>query len=441
MLKKTSLALGGAALFLAWNGLLLLFLWSRPGGVPGPQSAENPESSRLLPAQLLQLAQDAEAELRLQRELLLQIQRFGRRQRQKTPEPPRPPAAGTEAELPVIPVLVLACDRSSVRRCLDKILRYRPSARRFPVIVSQDCGHAETARVIASYGRAVAHIRQPDLSDIPVPPEHRKFQGYYRISRHYRWALGQVFRTFRYRAAIVVEDDLEVAPDFFEYFQAVFPLLRRDPSLWCASAWNDNGKEAMVDAGRAELLYRTDFFPGLGWLLLAELWDELEPKWPPAFWDDWMRQPEQRRGRSCVRPEVSRTMTFGRKGVSHGQFFDQYLKFIKLNDRFVPFTQLDLSYLRKEEYERSFLHQVYSAPEVTLEELQRDAGAEPGPVRLQYRGRDAFKALAKALGLMDDLKSGVPRAGYRGIVSFVRRGRRVFLAPPSDWTGYDPSWS
>ncbi|NXS23916.1 MGAT1 acetylglucosaminyltransferase, partial [Mystacornis crossleyi] len=440
MLKKTSLALGGAALFLAWNGLLLLFLWSRPGALPGPQSPQNPDGSRLLPAQLLQLAQDAEAELRLQRDLLLQIRELGRLQRLRTPKPPRT-APAAEAELPVIPVLVLACDRSSVRRCLDKILRYRPSARRFPVIVSQDCGHAETARVIASYGRAVAHIRQPDLSDIAVPPEHRKFQGYYRISRHYRWALGQVFRTFRYRAAIVVEDDLEVAPDFFEYFQAVFPLLQRDPSLWCASAWNDNGKEAMVDAGHAELLYRTDFFPGLGWLLLAELWDELEPKWPPAFWDDWMRQPEQRRGRSCVRPEVSRTMTFGRKGVSHGQFFDQYLKFIKLNDRFVPFTQLDLSYLKKEEYERFFLQQVYSAPEIKIEELQKDAGRDLGAVRLQYRGRDSFKALAKALGLMDDLKSGVPRAGYRGIVSFMCRGRRVFLAPPSDWTGYDPSWS
>ncbi|NXC07665.1 MGAT1 acetylglucosaminyltransferase, partial [Orthonyx spaldingii] len=444
MLKKTSLALGGAALFLAWNGLLLLFLWGRPGGLPSPQSPQSPEGSRLLPAQLLQLAQDAEAELRLQRDLLLQIQKFSRFQHQKTPKPPQIPttaAAAAPEELPVIPVLVLACDRSSVRRCLDGILRYRPSARRFPVIVSQDCGHAETARVIASYGPAVAHIRQPDLSDIAVPPEHRKFQGYYRISRHYRWALGQVFRTFRYRAAIVVEDDLEVAPDFFEYFQAVLPLLQRDPSLWCVSAWNDNGKEAMVDAGRAELLYRTDFFPGLGWLLLAELWDELEPKWPAAFWDDWMRQPEQRRGRSCVRPEVSRTVTFGRKGVSHGQFFDQYLKFIKLNDRFVPFTQLDLSYLKKDEYERFFLQQVYSAPEVKIEELQKDAGRDSGAVRLQYRGRDSFKALAKALGLMDDLKSGVPRAGYRGIVSFVCRGRRVFLAPPSDWTGYDPSWS
>ncbi|KFQ20578.1 Alpha-1,3-mannosyl-glycoprotein 2-beta-N-acetylglucosaminyltransferase, partial [Mesitornis unicolor] len=341
----------------------------------------------------------------------------------------------------VLPVLVLACDRSGVRRCLDRILRYRPSAQRFPVIVSQDCGHAETARLIGAYGDAVSHIRQPDLADVPVPPEHRKFQGYYKIARHYRWALGQIFRVFRYRAVIVVEDDLDVAPDFFEYFQAAFPLLRDDPTLWCVSAWNDNGKEQMVDVGRPDLLYRTDFFPGLGWLLLAELWDELEPKWPRAFWDDWMRQPEQRRDRACVRPEISRTATFGRKGVSHGQFFDQYLKFIKLNDRFVPFTQLDLSYLRKEPYERSFLAQVYAAPEVRVEELQGNRRQHLGAVRLQYRGRDAFKAFAKALGLMDDLKSGVPRAGYRGVVSFVYRGRRVYLAPPRDWAGYDPTWS
>ncbi|KAM6107025.1 alpha-1,3-mannosyl-glycoprotein 2-beta-N-acetylglucosaminyltransferase isoform 1-T2 [Phoenicopterus ruber ruber] len=446
MLKKSSLVLWGAALFIAWNGLLLLFLWSRP---PSPAS----DGARLT-AEVIRLAQDAETELERQKELLRQIHRYsglwgGRRRRRGgrvTPKPPPPPPSPPPPRLTdpsgvVLPVLVMACDRSTVRRCLDKLLRYRPSAQRFPVIVSQDCGHAETARVIASYGDAVAHIRQPDLGDIPVPAEHRKFQGYYKIARHYRWALGQVFRTFRYRAVIVVEDDLEVAPDFFEYFQATFPLLLADRSLWCVSAWNDNGKEQMVDVGQAELLYRTDFFPGLGWLLLAELWDELEPKWPQAFWDDWMRQPEQRRDRSCVRPEVSRTMTFGRKGVSHGQFFDQYLKFIKLNDRFVPFTQLDLSYLKKEEYERSFLPKVYAAPEVRVEELQGNRRRDLGAVRLQYSGRDSFKAFAKALGLMDDLKSGVPRAGYRGIVSFVYRGRRVYLAPPADWTGYDPAWS
>ncbi|NXH17435.1 MGAT1 acetylglucosaminyltransferase, partial [Bucco capensis] len=459
--KKKNLVLWGVVLFLAWNGLLLLFLWNHP--------TSSPAEGDLLTAQVIRLAQDAEAELEKQKVLLRQIHHrynaaWRRRHRggggqggggegakqpplpskqpppQPEPSPPLPPTT-INPSTTTLPILVMACDRSTVRRCLDKLLRYRPSAQRFPIIVSQDCGHLETSKVISSYGDEVIHIHQPDLSDIPVPAEHRKFQGYYKIARHYRWALGQVFRRFHYQAVIVVEDDLEVAPDFFEYFQATFPLLVSDRSLWCISAWNDNGKEQMVDVAEAELLYRTDFFPGLGWLLLKELWDELEKKWPAAFWDDWMRQPEQRRERSCIRPEVSRTMTFGRKGVSHGQFFDQYLKFIKLNDRFVPFTQLDLSYLKKEEYERSYLAKVYAAPEVKVEELQGNRRRELSPVRLQYSSRDSFKAFAKALGLMDDLKSGVPRAGYRGIVSFVYRGRRVYLAPPSDWAGYDPSWS
>lgn len=29
-----------------------------------------------------------------------------------------------------------------------------------------------------------------------------------------------------------------------------------------------------------ELLYRTDFFPGLGWMLERTVWQELESKWP-----------------------------------------------------------------------------------------------------------------------------------------------------------------
>lgn len=35
-----------------------------------------------------------------------------------------------------------------------------------------------------------------------------------------------------------------------------------------------------------------------------------------SFWDDWMREPEQRKNRSCIHPEISRSKTFGRTGVS-----------------------------------------------------------------------------------------------------------------------------
>ena len=70
----------------------------------------------------------------------------------------------------------------------------------------------------------------------------------------------------------------------------------------------------LIDESRPDLLYRTDFFGGLGWMMTSELWTEIGPKWPRSYWDDWIRNPEQRRERACIRPEISRTRTFGKVG-------------------------------------------------------------------------------------------------------------------------------
>ena len=90
--------------------------------------------------------------------------------------------------------------------------------------------------------------------------------------------------------------------------------------------------------------------------IFTELWNELSIKWPRSYWDDWMREPAQRKNRACIRPEISRTKTFGKIGVSNGLFFEKHLKYIYLNQKFVPFTVLDLSYLEKEKYDARFDH-------------------------------------------------------------------------------------
>jgi alpha-1,3-mannosyl-glycoprotein beta-1,2-N-acetylglucosaminyltransferase len=238
---------------------------------------------------------------------------------------------------------------------------------------------------------------------------------------------------------IIVEDDLDISPDFFEYFRATYPLLHSDPTLWCVSAWNDNGKRDMV-ADDPELLYRTDFFPGLGWMLEKSTWLELEPTWPITFWDDWMRHPDQRHDRACIRPEVPRTSTFGKIGVSKGQYFEKHLKFIQHNVRPVAFTEKDLSYLLKENYDQTFTSTVYGAPLLSSAQLVSDDHIEEKVVRIQYDDLPGFKALSKLIGIMDDFKAGVPRAAYRGVVSVMYRGRRVYLAPPPDWKTYDTTW-
>ncbi|KAK0175286.1 hypothetical protein PV327_009047 [Microctonus hyperodae] len=302
---------------------------------------------------------------------------------------------------PIIVILVFSCNRITVQKCLDQLIKLRPSAEQFPIIVSQDCDHQATADIIKSYGEEVIHIQ----------------------------------------TAIIVEDDLDIAPDFFEYFLGTYPLLVADRSLWCVSAWNDNGKSGLVDEHAPHLLYRTDFFPGLGWMLTRDLWMELSPKWPKSYWDDWIRQPEQRKNRACIRPELSRTRTFGKVGVSNGQFYEKHLKFIKLNDQFVPFTKMNLTYLLKDNYDITFVNEVYKSAVVTYAELKSGKIVASGPVRIPYYTRQTYKNTAKMLGLMDDFRSGVPRTGYRGVVTLFYNNRRVHLAPNTNWNGYDITWS
>ncbi|TRY96726.1 hypothetical protein DNTS_009596 [Danionella cerebrum] len=450
--KRSPLVICGAFTFVAWNVVLVFVLMKRPSSPGTVDNQLEPNDVQQKPVggkldniinEVLRVADAFEAELESQKKILLQIQNHWSVWENKDgTQETKPKATAANNAVPVvIPILVIACNRVTVKRCLDKLIEHRPSAELYPIIVSQDCGHQETSDVIGSYGSQLTHIKQPDLSDIAVPSQHKKFQGYYKISRHYRWALNQIFNSFSYSTVVVVEDDLEVAPDFFEYFRALHPMLKSDPTLWCVSAWNDNGREGFVDPGKSNLLYRTDFFPGLGWMLTKDLWVELEPKWPASFWDDWMRHPDQRRDRSCIRPEISRTLTFGRKGVSLGQFYDKYLRFIKLNSEFVPFTKMDLSYLDKNTYDESFEKEVYAAPLITVEDIKSGKLSGPGPFRVQYSSPDSFKMLARNIGIMDDLKSGVPRAGYRGVVSFLSRGKRVYVAPPAGWSHYDPNWS
>ncbi|XP_008477431.1 alpha-1,3-mannosyl-glycoprotein 2-beta-N-acetylglucosaminyltransferase [Diaphorina citri] len=339
-----------------------------------------------------------------------------------------------------IAIVVIACNRVTVSRCLDLLIKYRPSVEKFPIIVSQDCNHEATTNVIKSYQNQVHLIQQPNQQDIAVPPKEKKFKGYFKIARHYGWALNQMFYEFNFSTAIVIEDDLDIAPDFFEYFLGTYPLLISDPTLWCVSAWNDNGKPTLIDTSSSDLLYRTDFFPGLGWMLTKDLWDEISVKWPRSYWDDWIRQPEQRKDRACIRPEISRTRTFGKIGVSNGMYFDKHLKFIHLNDHFVPFTKLNLTYLLRENYDVEYVKLVYSLPTVTYDDLKMNTIKHDGAVRIAYYTKDQFRRNAKFLGLMDDFRSGVPRTGYRGIVSFIYNSRRVFLAPHPSWRGYDPTW-
>ncbi|RWS14828.1 hypothetical protein B4U79_10427 [Dinothrombium tinctorium] len=177
-----------------------------------------------------------------------------------------------------------------------------------------------------------------------------------RISQHYKASLTATFNLFpSAQFAIILEEDLDVSPDFFSYFNQTRRLLEEDDSIYCISAWNDQGYEHTAED--PSLLYRVETMPGLGWMLKRSLYkEELETRWPTPEklwdWDMWMRLPEIRKDRDCIVPDVSRTYHFGSSGLNMNSYFhDTYFKKHAFNR--VPNVRLqNLDSVKKENYER-----------------------------------------------------------------------------------------
>ena len=142
-----------------------------------------------------------------------------------------------------------------------------------PVYVSQDGDHAPTAAVARRFN--VTHWQRPRFALLSP-----RQQGQAWLAQHYKWALDRVLLERNHSHAILLEDDMVFSPDFVRFFAQTAWLLDADPTLWCVSSWNDNGFESLVQPSDAARLFRTDFFPGLGWMLRRELWLELAPGLP-----------------------------------------------------------------------------------------------------------------------------------------------------------------
>ncbi|XP_027185105.1 alpha-1,3-mannosyl-glycoprotein 2-beta-N-acetylglucosaminyltransferase isoform X1 [Coffea eugenioides] len=335
----------------------------------------------------------------------------------------------SNVQVPVAAVVVMACNRADyLERTIKSILKYQKSvASKFPLFISQDGSDPNVKNRALSYDQ-LTYMQHLDYE--PVHPDRPgELIAYYKIARHYKWALDQLFYKHNFSRVIILEDDMEIAPDFFAYFEAGAMLLDSDKSIMAISSWNDNGQKQFVQDPYA--LYRSDFFPGLGWMLSISTWDELSPKWPKAYWDDWLRQKENHKGRQFVRPEVCRTYNFGEHGSSLGQFFKQYLKPIKLNDVQVDWKSMDLSYLMEDKYVKHFAELVKNAKPVYGADAVLKAYNIDGDVRIQYRDQMDFEFIARQFGIFEEWKDGIPRASYKGVVVFrYQTPRRVFLVGP-----------
>ncbi|CAK9177925.1 unnamed protein product [Ilex paraguariensis] len=305
-------------------------------------------------------------------------------------------------QVPVAAVVVMACNRADyLERTIKSILKYQtPVASKYPLFVSQDGSNPDVRNKALSYDQ-LTYMQHLDFE--PVHPERPgEIIAYYKIARHYKWALDQLFYTHNFSRVIILEDDMEIAPDFFDYFEAGSILLDSDKSIMAISSWNDNGQKQYVQD--PYILYRSDFFPGLGWMLSKSTWDELSPKWPKAYWDDWLRLKENHKGRQFIRPEVCRTYNFGEHGSSLGQFFKQYLEPIRLNDVQVDWKSMDLSYLMEDKFVKHFAVMVKKAKPIYGTDAVLKAYNIDGDVRIQYKDQAEFETIARQFGIFEEWK-------------------------------------
>lgn len=335
----------------------------------------------------------------------------------------------TQEAQAVAAVVIMACNRADyLERTIKSILKYHSSvALKFPVFVSQDGSNSDVRE------KAISYDQLTYMQHLDYEPVHTERPGeliaYYKIARHYKWALDQLFFKHSFNRVIILEDDMEIAPDFFDYFEAGAGLLDTDKSIMAISSWNDNGQKQFVHDPYT--LYRSDFFPGLGWMLSKSTWDELSPKWPNAYWDDWLRLKENHRGRQFIRPEVCRTYNFGEHGSSLGQFFQQYLKPIKLNDVHVNWKSMNLTYLMEDNFVKHFADMVKSAKLLYGNDLVLKTNNVNGDVRIQYTDQSHFENIARQFGIFEEWKDGIPRTAYKGVVVFRHQTlKRVFLVGP-----------
>ncbi|OSX80918.1 hypothetical protein BU14_0031s0086 [Porphyra umbilicalis] len=269
-----------------------------------------------------------------------------------------------------------------------------------------------------------------------------------------------------YTHAVLLEDDLEVAPDFFAYFSATLPLLDGDASLFCVSAWNDNGYPPWAADESART--RTDFFPGLGWGVARRAWaGPLRASWgtlaapdgraaaaapPPSArrpwaltpaavaaaaaattgWDHWLRLPRQWAGRECVVPAAPRVVHFGGAGSANvGAPQARLLSRMGVATR-RPVAYSDAARLTRAAADADGAAAVAAATRVSAAVAVAAVAAEVGagsprpPPRtllVLYR-REAFaRAVARPLGIFPS-----PRGGRRGVIRLTTGRLTLLLA-------------
>lgn len=161
-------------------------------------------------------------------------------------------------------------------------------------------------------------------------------------------------------AVIIIEEDLILSPDFLYFFTQVYNAFTNDLRVGAVSAWNPNSF-LQLD-GSSSFVYKTDEFPGLGFMLKKNIYefflkDKLSTCCAERAWNNWvLGTKEEKPDVDVIIPDVSRI--FHRPyDLSKSDF--SYLKSLfnrKRKTNLIPFPELiDLDSLESFNKYKAFL--------------------------------------------------------------------------------------
>lgn len=301
-----------------------------------------------------------------------------------------------------------------------------PGLGHFVVYVSQDGDHDGVASLINDY--LETRLKEPNTKRAEhwqrerIPQLSPDQPGHAWLTQHYKWGLNRVFLERNHSHAIILEDDMIFSRDFLALFTAAAPMLDQDPTLWCISSWNDNGLAHL--GWRSNRLFRTSYFPGLGWMLRQKLWQELGPKFPLQAWDHWMRLDSTAKGRECVSPEVNRNKNIGERGTNiQRSVFKRYIAQMTWHDQGTEDLG-DLSYLLLPNYQAYIQGLIESATTWTGQMSTVAVSGLPGGQvwLIPYKGED-YSKVASAFRIWPS-----PRGHHHNLAIVPYRGSTFLLA-------------
>ena len=201
------------------------------------------------------------------------------------------------------------------------------------VTVHQDGPSLSVQRTVAAFGAVL--IRLPPSRDLhtpasspssssshqhpsspssfdPLPQQNADGILFNRLTHNSINMLTHAFDSRNASDVVVLEEDLEVSPDFSQFFAGAITMLHRHPRhFFCASSYNDNG--FMRIARNNSALRLGQHFMALGWAITRTQFDEhIRGRWMIGdIWDAPFVKAVMGSAGACIFPEVARSKHHG----------------------------------------------------------------------------------------------------------------------------------